>query len=212
MLRRLIAMMIVLFLSACGTQPSQPGQSTPAIESTEGVPSQVTIPYEPPPPLVDGVFTRLTQPSINYMLFPEDEAGKIRIIGILEADDLLYAYFTDGGDIYYAVSPDGAEWALSPEPIFTGLSGGTFQYKPYSVGFTDQGYAIFISAATVEYGEHSYLYSVWALLADDPAGPWHLSEAPVLYGYPGPNGIALYVTDPIVRPYLDGYRMYHRLS
>ena len=212
---RLTAIIAIVGLVACGTPSSVTEQDSSAPQGLEPIQDEITfetIEYEVPPPLVDGNFRPLTSDPINLVLFPEQDSFDIRVIGMIESQGLLYIYFSDGRSVYYAVSGDGVEWALSPDPVFTGLISDDFEYHPYSVGFTDQGYAIFLSSATINYADHNYLYSVWGLSAPHPSGPWQLSSGPLLRGYPGDNGIALYITDPIVRPYSDGYRMYHRLS
>jgi hypothetical protein len=150
--------------------------------------------------------------SINEALFGENDAGEFSIMGALDVEGLIYLYLHNGREIYYAVSSNGADWALSPEPIFSGLISGDFDYFPTSIQAVHQGLVIYLSAATTDYAEHNFLYSIWTLFAPDPAGDWTLSEAPALYGYAGPEGYALYLTQPVVRPYLDGFRMYYAFS
>jgi hypothetical protein len=214
-MRKIIVGMIgIIILSACGT-PS-PDVENPTPNPVEAAPSPDAITpadptgKEPPPLLTTGTFTLHMPSSINEFLFEENDAGDFSVFGALEMEGLIYLYLHNRGSIYYAVSSDGSDWALSPEPIFTGLYNDDFEYFPASIHATQEGYAIYCGAETVDYAEHDFLYSIWTLTAPEPTGPWDLREYPSLIGwYTGrEEEVPYYVVHPIVRPYLEGFRMY----
>lgn len=214
--QRYIALCFVLALASCATPTTLPNQNTAASTASDAAleptyPS-VSISFEAPPPLSSGNFHSVTQAPLNETLFPGAQSEDIFVVGMFEGEGLLHIYLSDGQKIFYAVSSDGIDWAMSPDPIYSGLIDDEYEHVPSSVGFIDAGYAIFLNTATIHHYQHEYFYSIWALVAPQPSGPWTLTEAPVVYGYPGPNAKGVYVGDPLVRPFLDGYRMYHRLS
>jgi hypothetical protein len=216
MRRRIPILLILSFLVACGTPTTNLDQGTPepgiGDAATDEIVTAETIPFEPPAALTSGSFSPLMTTSLNQTLFPDSDAEEFSVIGMIESDGLIYVYLAGKMEIYYAVSSNGVDWALSPEPIFSGLISDDFEFFPTAVNFTANGYAIYLGSATVNYADHNYLYSIWTLSAPTPTGPWVLGENPVLYGYPGPGGHALYIARPIVRPYLDGFRMYYTLA
>lgn len=210
-----IFILLALILTSCGSSPSPSGPG-PGVTTLEGTIQSSGLPedfhFEAPPSLISGTFSALTTEPINTAFFPGEVGEGVSVIGILGFGGLMHIYLTDGHSIFYAVSTNGVDWALSPDPIFSGLINDDFEFFPSSVGFTDQGFAIVLSSATINYAAHNYLYSIWILSAPDPSGPWSLSETPQLYGYPNSNLYALYIKEGILRPFLDGYRMYHAVS
>lgn len=213
---RIVELICVFLLVACGTPTPDLTNLPPDLDDDasriEPIASVGLSTFEPPPPLDNGTFSQLMPSSINEVLFEEDVAGDFFIIGAIEMDGLIYIYLHNEGEIFYAVSNNGSEWALSPEAIFEGLNNYDFEFHPASIQALPQGFAIYLGSATANYAEFNYSYSIWSITAPEPTGPWTLSEAPILYGWPNPLGYALYIAHPIVRPYLDGFRMYYAFS
>jgi hypothetical protein len=205
-----------ILLSACNSSGPALENQTPGpvdeVSTIEPIASAGPNEFIPPPPLTSGAFTQLMFTSINEAIFENKDVGDFSIIGALDVDGLIYIYLHNGREIYYAVSSNGSDWALSPEPIFNGLVNNDFEYYPTSIQAVHQGFVIYLGAATTDYAEHNFLYSIWTLSSQDPTGSWALSESPTLYGYNAPGGYALYLAHPIVRPYLEGFRMYYAFA
>jgi hypothetical protein len=185
--------------------------STEELISTEPVALAAPDSIEPPPPLTNGSLTPRMSASINEILFENADGSHYTVIGTLQAEGLIYLYLQNREAIYYAVSSDGSEWAFSPDPIFTDMYNNDFEYYPTSIQAIEDGFAIYCGASTVNYAEYDYLYSIWNLTAPDPVGPWTLDDYPALIGWHTgvEEAIPYYVVQPVVKPYLDGFRMYY---